>query len=90
MAEPIDDQELPGKSGPENTSDDEVCAESCYPRKTLFQAIIDMVAVKEGGIITPDHPRFSSAVNDSLYGILINGTHRLVYDKDIGLDIEEY
>ena len=55
--------------------------------RSLFHSTMSMIAVAEGGIIAPSEPEFDSAVNDALYGILINSTHRLVYDKDTGLDL---
>ena len=54
---------------------------------TLFHTIVSMMAVVEGGIISPSDPEFGPAVNDALYGIVINGTQRLVYDKEVGLDL---
>ena len=46
-----------------------------------------MIAVSEGDIISPSDPEFSVAVNDALYGILINTHSRLVYDDLVGLDL---
>ena len=56
-------------------------------RACLFHAIIDMMAVAEGGIIHSSDPEFNSAVSNALYGILINGDSRIIYDKVLGLDI---
>ena len=55
----------------------------CGP--SLFDAVVRMIATAEGGIIDPTDPEFSFGVNDALYGILINKTHRLVYTREFGL-----
>jgi len=52
---------------------------------SLFHAVIRMIALVEGGIIDPNDPELGFAVNDALYGILINKTHRLVYTRQFGL-----
>ena len=54
---------------------------------TLFHTIINMVAMSEGGLLSSDHPEYTSACNDALYGILINKSHRMIYDKDYSLDL---
>ena len=46
-----------------------------------------MIAVAEGDILRKNGPKFDSSINDVSYGILINGSKRLIYDKDVGLDI---
>jgi len=56
----------------------------------LFHAIVRMIALIEGGIIKPDDPEYGFAVNDALYGILINKTHRLVYTRQFGLRLVEF
>ena len=68
-------------------------AQRSYPEATkqnaptLFRAIINMMAVNEGGIIPVDHPEFDHAVNDALYGIRINNCCRLVYTIENGLNL---
>ncbi|CAH1791262.1 unnamed protein product [Owenia fusiformis] len=57
---------------------------------TLFRSIINMIAVAEGGIMSPAHPEFDTAVTSALYGIKIGKSSRLIYDKVFGLDIEEF
>jgi len=52
---------------------------------SLFHAVIRMIAAAEGGILDPADPEFGFGVNDALYGILINKTHRLVYTRQFGL-----
>ena len=59
----------------------------CNPAPTLFNCIIRMIAVAEGDILRKTSPEFDSSINDISYGILINGSKRLIYDKDVGLDI---
>lgn len=54
-------------------------------RPSLFHAVVRMIALVEGGIIEPTDPELGFAVNDALYGILINKTHRLVYTRQFGL-----
>lgn len=54
---------------------------------TLFSDIINMICVAEGGIMDRDDPQYSDAVNNALYGIIINGKSRLVYDKGTGLNL---
>ena len=54
-------------------------------RPSLFHAVVRMIALVEGGIIAPTDPELGFAVNDALYGILINKTHRLVYTRQFGL-----
>ena len=56
------------------------------PPMTLFRAIINMIAVAEGGIMSPQDPDFQSATNDALYGINMNGNTRLIYNKETGLE----
>lgn len=52
---------------------------------SLFHAVVRMIATVEGGILDPADPEFGFGVNDALYGILINRTHRLVYTRQFGL-----
>ena len=59
-------------------------------RPSLFHAIVRMMALVEGGILEPNDPEFGFAVNDALYGIAINKTHRLVYTRQYGLRLLEF
>ena len=60
---------------------------SSSSQQTLFRAMINMIALAEGGIIKLDDEEFESATNNALYGILINGNKRLTYDTELGLEI---
>ena len=62
-------------------------AESAPRQMSLLRAIVDMVAVAEGGIVNPKDPEFTFSANNALYGININNESRLVYDKDNGLEL---
>jgi len=57
---------------------------------SLFHAVVRMIAMVEGGILDPNDPEFGFAVNDALYGILINKTHRLVYTRQFGLRLVDF
>ena len=46
-----------------------------------------MIAVAKSDILPKNTPEFDSSINDVSYGILINGSKRLIYDKVVGLDI---
>jgi len=59
-------------------------------RPQLFHAVVRMIALVEGGILEPSDPEFGFAVNDALYGILVNSTHRLVYTRQFGLRLVEF
>jgi len=48
------------------------------------------MALVEGGILDPDDPEFGFAVNDALYGVRINRTHRLVYTRQYGLRLIDF
>lgn len=50
----------------------------------MFTALIDMMAVVEGGIMTPTDTSFSSATNHAMYGIILKGDVYLLYDKTVG------
>ncbi len=57
---------------------------------TLFHTIVNMMAVPHSGIIPLSSRELETAASDALYGILINGNHRLIYSadpKDLGLEL---
>jgi len=56
----------------------------------LFHAVVRMMALVEGGIVEPADPEFGFAVNDAMYGIIINKTHRLVYTRQYGLRLLDF
>ena len=59
----------------------------CSPPPTLFNCIIRMIALAEGDILQRTTTDLDGSINDMSYGILINGSRRLIYDKSVGLDI---
>ena len=56
----------------------------------LFYSLVDMMAMAEGGIISALDPQYSSAVNNALYGIQINGDARIIYDKVSGPEVIDF
>ena len=57
------------------------------PPYTLFLCIIRMIAFAEGVVSQRTATEFDCSVNDLSYGILVNGSSRITYDKVVGLDI---
>ena len=57
---------------------------------SLFRAIINMIAVTEGGIVDKSHPEFPTATTDALYGIYVNRNSRLIYDRTYGLEFVDF
>lgn len=60
-------------------------------RPELFHAVIRMIALTEGGgMVDRNGPEFSIAVADANYGMQINGSHRLVYTRQFGLQLIDF
>ena len=61
----------------------------CRPPPTLFNCIIRMIALAEGDILQRTPTELDGSISDMYmsYGILINGSRRLIYDKIVGLDM---
>jgi hypothetical protein len=59
-------------------------------RPSLFHSVVRMMALVEGGIIEHGDPEFGFAVNDALYGILLNKEYRIVYTQQYGLQVIDF
>jgi hypothetical protein len=60
-------------------------------RPELFHAVIRMIALVEGGgLVDRNGTEFGIAVADANYGMQINGSHRLVYTRQFGLQLIDF